>query len=524
MLKLLNKIKDFFAGKPYLGYIFVAIMGLGFFGWIQATDTFMDPDSFYHAKIAAMIANNGIVHNFPWTAYTVLPQIYTDHHFLYHLLLVPFVWKINPLVGIKAATIAINTFLALFFYIFLRKNSVRWPLLYVFLLLSNTPFIFRINLPKASGLSLIFIIFILLAIFKKKYIWLLALNFFYVWAYGGWPLGIFFAAAYCLASFAARKIVAEGQNGIEWKPLAVSLAGSIAGLMINPYFPNNLKFYWIQTVQIALVNYQSKIGVGAEWYGFNITELISYSGGAFLVLGAAMTLFFGNIAVRKMAGVSYGAVKDVFFFLICAGAFFVLTIKSCRNSEYFYPFVLLLAAFIAKHFYNREAVAWIRTNLLGIIKLKFLYKIFLGYITLMLFAGFWFNFWKIKRGFEGGFNFSKYQEAMAAARKNSMPGDIIFHSDWDDWPMLFYHNDYNRYIVGLDTTFMYKFSKDLYKKWRDITWGDFVGDPYKIIKDDFGAKIVFIAKTDVGIMDKYFRGDGRYELVYDGDGRVYKIR
>jgi hypothetical protein len=142
----------------------------------------------------------------------------------------------------------------------------------------------------------------------------------------------------------------------------------------------------------------------------------------------------------------------------------------------------------------------------------------------MLFAGFWFNFWKIKRGFEGGFNFSKYQEAMAAARKNSMPGDIIFHSDWDDWPMLFYHNDYNRYIVGLDTTFMYKFSKDLYKKWRDITWGDFVGDPYKIIKDDFGAKIVFIAKTDVGIMDKYFRGDGRYELVYDGDGRVYKIR
>lgn len=113
---------------------------------------------------------------------------------------------------------------------------------------------------------------------------------------------------------------------------------------------------------------------------------------------------------------------------------------------------------------------------------------------------------------------------MAAARKNSMPGDIIFHSDWDDWPMLFYHNDYNRYIVGLDTTFMYKFSKDLYKKWRDITWGDFVGDPYKIIKDDFGAKIVFIAKTDVGIMDKYFRGDGRYELVYDGDGRVYKIR
>ncbi len=142
----------------------------------------------------------------------------------------------------------------------------------------------------------------------------------------------------------------------------------------------------------------------------------------------------------------------------------------------------------------------------------------------MLLAGFGFNLWKIKNGFEGGFNFAKYDEAMVAAQKNSDKGDIIFHSDWDDWPMLFYHNDYNRYIVGLDTTFMYKSSKDLYKKWRDITWGDFEGDPYAIIKNDFKAKLIFVAQTDIEIMDKYFKNDGRYELIYDGEGKIYKIK
>jgi len=75
----------------------------------------------------------------------------------------------------------------------------------------------------------------------------------------------------------------------------------------------------------------------------------------------------------------------------------------------------------------------------------------------------------------------------------------------------------------LGTTFMYKYNKDLYQKWRDITWGDFSGDPYNIIKNNFKAKIIFIAEGDIDNMDKYFVNNEKYKLLYEGEGKVYKI-
>ena len=145
------------------------------------------------------------------------------------------------------------------------------------------------------------------------------------------------------------------------------------------------------------------------------------------------------------------------------------------------------------------------------------------YLVLMLGLAFGSNFWRIKTGLAEGFGFVKYKKAMEVIIKNTNKDDIIFHSDWDDWPMLFYHNTYNKYIVGLDTTFMYRYSGEAYQKWRDITWGDYEGDAYPIIKDDFKATTIFIAEGDIEDMDKYFKNDNRYELLYNGEGKVYKI-
>ena len=327
------------------------------------------------------------------------------------------------------------------------------------------------------------------------------------------------------------------------KPLLATIGGSLAGLIANPYFPQNLKFYWVQIVQIALLNYQSKIGVGMEWYQFDLAELVSYSGLVILVFVVGMMFFLGKIFLSPSAShfaqgasrdrsplppdyrgkMSREAIKNIFFFIFLAGAFFILTLKSCRNTEYFFPFAILASAFIFKYFWDEKLYLRFKKNILSLLKKEFFYRAFVIYLFLMFILNFGLNFWKIKSELGRGFSFDYYKMAMEIAQKNSRPGDIIFHSDWDDWPMLFYHNDYNRYIVGLDPTFMYKYSPELYKKWRDITWGDFKGDPYPIIKNDFHAALVFIAKNDTETMDKYFKNDARYELLYDKEGKVYKM-
>ncbi len=580
--------------RSYLGYIFVAIFSAVFFGLMQMSRTFADPDAFYHAKMEVLMLKQGIVRDFPWLAYTPLTQIYTDHHFLYHVLLIPFVKFFPPLIGIKIATVFINTIFILLFYGFLRKQKIPRPFFFVFLLLSAAPFVFRIDLDKANGLSLVFVMLILFAIFTPsspppwkgggRWGWLAILSFFYVWSYGGWPIGIFIAGIYFIASIFAGVIASpwplaaseawrvaipsimrlpppppRGQAcrllamtvwRAEWRPLAATIGGSLAGLIINPYFPENLKFYWMQIVQIALVNYQSKIGVGGEWYQFDLSELVSYSGPVILVFIFGMMFFFGKIFLtpppclplsteggNTNAGfsplvikggvrgrIAREAIKDIFFFVLAAGAFFILTLKSCRNTEYFFPFAILSSAFIFKYFWDNDLYLRFKKNIHSFFKKEFLYSAFVAYLFLAFILNFGLNFWKIKQELARGFSFDYYKGAMEVVQKNSRPADIIFHSDWDDWPMLFYHNEYNRYIVGLDATFMYKYDKELFKKWRDITWGDFKGDPYGIIKNDFHAAFIFVAKNDIDIMDKYFKNDMRYELLYDKEGKVYKIR
>ncbi|MBU1179529.1 hypothetical protein KJ885_01150 [Patescibacteria group bacterium] len=538
----------------YLKYILVALFAALFFGLMQANKVFVDPDSFYHTKIAVFMLKQGIVRDFPWLVYTTLPEIYTDHHFLYHIILLPFVKFIPPLIGSKVAAVFINTGFILLFYGFLRnphptsplergRKEGVWPFFFVFILLSGAPFIFRIDLVKASGFSLIFIMLILFALFRRRHIWLVAISFFYVWAYGGWPLGILLSGIFLVSSMIANMIFNTRKEATllhcyivtllrrsEWKPLVATVLGSLAGLVINPYFPQNLKFYWIQIVQIAVVNSKIKIGVGAEWYGFELPNLVNYSAGIFLVLGVAMLFFFGHIMVGVQNSeslqkkINYKAIRDILFFTICAGTFFVLTIKSCRNTEYSFPFMLLAGAFILKYFYDKDVYLYLKKNFLRIFRREILYKIFLIYLVLMLGLAFGASFKRVKNDLSRGFGFEKYKKAMEIAQENTKKDEIIFHSDWDDWPILFYHNTYNKYIVGLDARFMSNYNSELYEKWRDICWGKYENDVYPAIKQDFNAKIIFIAEGDIEKMDKYFKDDNRYKLLYNHDAKVYKLK
>ena len=178
MQSFFKKIEAFYGRHPRLGYIFTGFFGLLFFGLMQASWTFADPDSFYHAKMAVLMLERGIIRDFPWLVYTSLPGGYTDHHFLYHVILIPFVKFFSPLIGIKVATVFINTTFILLFYGFLRKNKILRPFFFVFLLLSTAPFIFRIDLVKANGLSLVFVMLILIFIFQKKILGACAFVFF----------------------------------------------------------------------------------------------------------------------------------------------------------------------------------------------------------------------------------------------------------------------------------------------------------------------------------------------------------
>ena len=67
-----------------------------------------------------------------------------------------------------------------------------------------------------------------------------------------------------------------------------------------------------------------------------------------------------------------------------------------------------------------------------------------------------------------GIHVETYQDTATFLRTHAQPNEIIVHTEWEDFPILFYHNASLRYLSGLDPTFFYKANPDRYTQWSTI--------------------------------------------------------
>jgi hypothetical protein len=88
---------------------------------------------------------------------------------------------------------------------------------------------------------------------------------------------------------------------------------------------------------------------------------------------------------------------------------------------------------------------------------------------------------------------SKPAETYAAASywiaQHAGPGALIFQTDWDDFPRLFFYNPANVYTIGLDPTYLQLYDAALYDEWVKITQGK-VAQPGTQIRSRFGGDYV----------------------------------
>ncbi len=69
------------------------------------------------------------------------------------------------------------------------------------------------------------------------------------------------------------------------------------------------------------------------------------------------------------------------------------------------------------------------------------------------------------------YDLSEIRAAMDYLKKHSKPGDVVFTDDWDVFPVYFYHNTHNHYIVGLDPKFTHQRRPDLWERYVKISRG-----------------------------------------------------
>lgn len=520
--------------SPLTALILVFVVTFAYFLLLQGSRVFADPDSFYHVKVAQLIGEQGFLSAFPWLTYTKLAAHYTDQHFLYHVFLLPFVTLFPPIFGAKVATALINAALITLFAAFFIKLRVRFWLVYIGILLATNPFLFRINLVKAPGLSIILLLIGWMLLVRRRPWALAALGFAYVWTYGGFTLLIVLAGVYAAVqalysmyherAFARvfRRVVPlrwHLRSLFRRTPLVLAgatAAGVVLGVVANPFFPHNLSFYWQQLVQIGIVNFQTVINVGGEWRPYGFVELVA--GTVFVSIALLFAVLAYLFRGRRQTPESWTLlVMTVFFFLI--------TLKSRRYVELYVPFAVLFAAYA-----HRDALRGVSTkDIMRVARRYFLRHtvvavLLAAYFCITVFTIVTRDTMNLYSDLKKGTPIDQFAGVGTWLKQNTQKDSIVVTSDWDEFPPIFYQDSWNRYIIGLDPTFMYVYDAALYERWAKLTMGQRSADATAIITKDLRSRTVIVTK-DHQAFRQTMQEQKSFSVVYeDNDAWIYQLK
>jgi hypothetical protein len=107
---------------------------------------------------------------------------------------------------------------------------------------------------------------------------------------------------------------------------------------------------------------------------------------------------------------------------------------------------------------------------------------------------------------------------MEWVRANVPEGEMIFNTDWDDFPKLFFYSPAHRYSSGLDPTYLLDRDKELGELYARIGLGEET-NPGPPIRERFGARYVFTDKHHGAFMQNAL-DSGWFVKEYEDDNSI----
>jgi len=509
------RVIQFVAGAIAIGIIFWQLQ--------FSTDSICcgDFDGYYHIKWArelwASMKSNTFPPAFPWLPLTTLnPQNYVDHHLMFHIIQIPFAAISDPRLGAKISSAFFGGLAVLSCYWLLMRYRIRYPLVWLIgLLACSAPFLFRMNMAKAPPLAIIFLVIAIHLFFQRKYTLLLPLALVFTWTYDLFVL-LIMATVFWVVTIAIT------EQRFEWRPLVFVLVGCAAGLIINPYFPKNLlQLAEHMKIKVTMSDFDTK--VGSEWYPYDSWEFLGNSAVACIAMFVGYVTF--EPSERRRA-------HYPIFLLLLSTALMIMTARWKRIAEYWPPFAVLFAGFTLQPWLEgyRPYLTRLPKEILEELKpfldregmppppkekdLRDLVRtIAMAVVALLLSAFLSMNLKATVKEIEQSERHDYYRAGAEWLRANVPPGQIIFNTDWDDFPRLFYYDSSHYYVSGLDPSYLYEKNPDLSRLYDGITLGR-EEDPGPLIRDKFGARYVFSDNNHHDFFE-HARLSGWFDIVYE---------
>jgi hypothetical protein len=424
---------------------FVIFLGLQF-----VSSDFVDPDAYYHIVLAES-PTRYLDTKFPWASATTLRETFADLHWLYHLALWPFV-RVDRVIGAKVATAVFSAMAAATLFWLLRYLRVPIPAFWTFAAFAfSASALVRYNLVKASAWALMFLLVAIWAMWEQRWKTVLIVGALFTLTYGAILLlpvvaGIFTVVRYAEARGWVRSGGgADGGGGkalarFPWQPVGYTVAGMVLGLILHPQFPATVSLF-VRAFQVVNRPPETVFSRWHEWHGAGPFSFFVHS------LPLVVLWLWGigrGLRHRDWTG------REIFVVAISV-FLYALTLRHGRFIEYWAPFAALSAAVTLREPARRwfEKIAANLSQWAGVLVLVlFLVAVYIGLVAVWLRLG--------------GGSIWTFKGAMSWLAEHSEAGEIVFHARWDQFPHLFFWNQKNYYIVGLDAVYLYRYDPGLY--------------------------------------------------------------
>lgn len=487
---------------PALGIFLLFVLGMALIQF--ATPDMPDNDGFYHIKLAWLMRTEGLKPDFTWLPLSVLnPQEYYDHHFLYHVALMPFTFFADLRVGAKWSAVVFSSLAFLVVWFLFHRQRVPYAWLWALALLGiSDAFLYRMSVTRAQSLSLAVLALGVTWLLERKYRHLAVLAFLYVWLYNAFPLLAVFAVLYVAA-------VVLVERRIEYKPLLFIGGGILLGMLVNPYFPDNIVFSWHHMA--PKLTDATSVRVGNEWFPYNTKQILENS-------LPALVAFAGGVFALGLSGKKMD-VRTAFSLLV-ALLFGLMLFQSRRFVEYFPPFALIFAAFSFAPLLADFAPA--STPSAESTRKRILASLPAVVLSAAVMFGMARSIPRAREAMDSSKPYDLYADASQWLEENTPPGSRVFQTDWDDFPRLFYYNTHNTYLIGLDPTYMQSYDPELYDLWVLITQGN-VEKPSQIIAKKYGSQYVHTDLHHGSFIKVAGRDPGLTEVYRDDQAVIYAV-
>lgn len=512
----MNQFSKYFKPKTLLPPIFFLVLAIIF--QFSSPNT-PDPDSFYHIKHADLYRQHGLFYSqFPWK-YSVITTLSSDIWYGFHVFLIPFS-VFNGTLGIKLAGAVLTFFAFLSLWFVLRRHNIKWPTFWPIFIFVSAPNImnrFLMTRPHLLSLALSVLLFSFLITGGLWQIFIISALISWIHISLAWVMVLILGIVFLIKLLIEKKWL--------WQESLAVMFGAIIGWLLRPNPLGSLKLAYIQVVRLALEK-QSNVPLlfGRELFPLS-SQTLFQNFSIFILLWA-----LGMIALiriwRFFKAQPNNTKAFIFSSLFLSIVFFFLTILVARRAHDFW--IPLGTIFIAAVSTIALTQARFRSLVIGVIGFMFVF--------LLIYTPYRNSISLEERAIPP----DKFKEAALWLKDNSKPGDIVFNVRWSDFPMLYFWNQKNYYIGGMDPIFQYAFDEKLYWKFHYLSADQvtqktcgaiactaaMLEDTPTVLKNDFEAKYIFLEKSRNPMVYAYLESDlTHYEKKIDtGLEAVYEIK